>query len=62
MAADKFPRAYRNSVPQDLDNPDSMIYRVPVSKTDIGARKSVLGQIKDDNPFKIKHAPDENGH
>ena len=59
--ADKFPRAYRNSVPQDLDNPDPMVHRVPFSKTDIGARKSIL-RHENDNPFKVEHIPSQHGH
>jgi hypothetical protein len=61
--ADKFPRAYRNSVPQDLDHPDNMIERVPFSHTHVGARKSVLKTSGEySNPFTLKHIPDQNGH
>jgi hypothetical protein len=62
MASEKFPEAYRNSVPQDLDNPDSMVKRVPVTHTEVGARKSVLGSIRYDNNMAIRHTPDQNGH
>ncbi len=56
--ADKFPGPYRNSVPQDLDNPDAMVTRVPFSKTDIGARKSVMPSIK--NSQSVSHTPNMN--
>lgn len=62
MADQKFPRAYRNSIPQDLDAPDPMVERVPFNHTDIGARKSVLRSVTDKNPFKIEHTPDANKH
>lgn len=56
--ADKFPGPYRNSVPQDVDNADPMIVRVPFSKTDIGARKSIMPGIK--NSQTIVHTPNSN--
>jgi hypothetical protein len=62
MAADKFPRAYRNSVPQDLDDPDPMVHRVPFTHTEVGARKSVVRSVKDDNPFSIEHVPSQHSH
>lgn len=57
--ADRFPGPYRNSVPQDLDNPDPMVKRVPFSKTDVGARKSIMPGIKNDQT--IAHVPNQNG-
>jgi hypothetical protein len=62
MADRKFPRAYRDSVPQDLDNPDPMVVRVPFNNMDIGARKSVTRSIKDVNNMNISHVPDANSH
>ncbi len=56
--ADRFPSPYRNSVPQDLDSPDPMLNRVPFSKTDIGARKSIMPSIK--NSQTIAHVPNAN--
>lgn len=56
--ADRFPGPYRNSVPQDVDNPDAMITRVPFSKTDIGARKSIMPRIRNDQT--ISHVPNQN--
>jgi hypothetical protein len=60
MADQKFPGPYRNSVPQDLDNVDKMIVRVPASHTGIGARKSVLRGIKPD-AGSIEHVGNMNG-
>jgi len=56
--ADSFPGPYRNSVPQDVDSPDPMIRRVPFSRTDIGARKSIMPSIK--NSQSISHIPNQN--
>jgi hypothetical protein len=56
--ADSFPGPYRNSISQDVDNPDPMIRRVPFSKTDIGARKSIMPSIK--NSQTIQHTPNAN--
>jgi hypothetical protein len=56
--ADKFPGPYRNSVPQDVDRPDPMIERVPFSYTGVGARKSIMPSIKNDQT--IVHAPNMN--
>ena len=53
--ADKFPGPYRNSVPGDLNNPDPMINRVPFDHTAVGARKSIMPKIK--NEQSIVHAP-----
>ena len=62
MADRKFPRAYRDSVPQDLDNPDPMVDRVPFNNMDIGARKATTRMVKDVNNLTIKHIPDAHGH
>lgn len=58
--ADKFPGPYRNSVPQDVDNADSMITRVKFSTADIGARKSVINSVKKTDAGSIVHAPNMN--
>lgn len=59
MATDRsFPGPYRNSVPQNLDNPDPMITRVPASYTDVGARKGFLPPIR--NEHRISHVPNQN--
>ncbi len=57
--ADRFPGPYRNSVPQDVDNPDPMIKRVRFSSTDIGSRSSALPMnIKND--MTVSHVGDMN--
>lgn len=56
--ADKFPGPYRSSVPQDVDKPDPMISRVPFSRTDVGARKSIMPSIKTEGT--ISHVPNMN--
>lgn len=57
---DRFPGPYKNSVPQDLNNPDPMVERVPVTKTDIGSRKAGMpGSIKNSNT--IRHVGDMHG-
>ena len=62
MADRKFPRAYRDSVPQDLDSPDPMVVRVPVNNMDIGARRTTTRMVKDVNDLTINHVPDAHGH
>jgi hypothetical protein len=60
--SEKFPGPYRNSIPQDVDAPDSMVKRVPFSHTEIGARKSVLKGVHPDGreAGPIVHAPNMN--
>jgi hypothetical protein len=60
MADGKFPGPYRNSVPQDLDNADSMITRVPFSYTGVGARKSILNSVKKTDAGSIVHTTNMN--